>query len=206
MTYILIAVTAFISYKAFNNNSLFERFKYHKGAVVEGKQYYRLLTSAFLHADWNHLIFNMLTLYFFGDAVEFMFDRYCSAIFNPTIGVIIGKLMYVFFYLSASIMSSLPSLFIKRHSFHYSAIGASGATSAVLFASILFYPHSTINFFIPAYIFGFIYLGVSAFMAKRNVDNIGHDAHFWGAVYGFIFPILFEPGFFMNFLSQLGIL
>lgn len=205
MTYILIVVTAFISYKAFNDRALFDRLKYHKGAVIEGKQYHRLLTSAFLHADWNHLIFNMLTLYFFGDAVEFMFDNLFIFKFGRPAGLILSKLLFVFFYLSASIMSSLPSLFIKRHPYHYSAIGASGATSAVLFASILFYPLSTINFFIPAYIFGFIYLGVSAYMAKRNVDNIGHDAHFWGAVYGFIFPILFDPSFFMRFLNELGL-
>lgn len=196
MTYIIIIITALISFKAFSDYSLFDKLKYNKSRVIIHKEYYRLITHAFLHADLNHLIFNMITLLFFGPDVE--------RVLTGEFGMVGGIIMYIGLYISAAATSSVPSLLNKRHADYYTAVGASGATSAMVFALILFYPKSYI-FFIPAYLYGIIYLAVSHYMAKHSNDNIAHDAHFWGSVYGFIFPILFKFDFLVWFFREFGI-
>ena len=196
MTYIIIAITVLVSISAFNNQSLMHRFQYNPYQVYHQKQYYRIFSHALIHADWNHLIFNMLTLFFFGAYVE--------SAFKSLYGMV-GILYFILLYVSAILISSLRTL--KKHQ-NDSWYNAAGAVSAVLFSFILFQPLGKIFIFfipigIPAIVFGVAYLVYSAYMAKQNVDNIGHDAHFWGAVYGFIFPLFFDFRLIIYFLSEI---
>ncbi len=162
--------------------------------VIHNKEYYRLVTNGFVHADWNHLFFNMLTLYFFGPYMEQLFTEFY------------GVYMYIIFYLTSIIASSLISLYMHRDDPRYTAIGASGAINAVIFSYILINPLSTIYFFfaipIKAFIFAILFLVYSTYMAKKNMDNIGHEAHISGAIYGVIFMILTIPNVLSYFISQ----
>ncbi len=202
VTVILIAVTAIVSLlgfyvEGFLGKTLFNAFNtYHR------RQYYRLLTYGFVHGSWGHLFFNMLTLYFFGTYLE----QYFTLFFGQPLGIV----LYVLMYLSAVVISTLADLVKYKNTESYNAVGASGAVSAVLFASVLFDPRIGIYIYfipvpIPGYIFAPLYLIYCQWMAKRNRDNIGHTAHFWGAVYGFIFPIICHPAIFSHFLYALGV-
>ena len=150
----------------------------------------------------GHLVFNMLALFCFGRVVE----QYFASVWGTSAGVA----LYVFLYVSAIVVSSLWDLFKHKDDWNYSAIGASGAVSAILFASILFEPGMGIYIYlipipIPGYIFAPLYLIYCWYMARRNADNIGHSAHFWGAVYGIVFPLALKPAILTHFLSQLGL-
>ncbi len=193
----LIAITCLISILAFNNKDLMGKFIFHPVSVKEHKQWYRLLTSGFLHADWNHLIFNMLTLFFFGGNVEKLFEM---------IGLG-GAVGYILFYLAAIVVSSLPSYFKHKNNDHYYALGASGAVSAVMFAVVLFAPWSTIllKFIIPIpfILYAVGYIAYSAYMDKKGGDNIGHSAHLYGALFGIAFMLVAYPESFKIFIEQL---
>ncbi len=196
INFLIIALTVLVSLYAWSNRELFDKLKLNPYMVVHRKEYFRVLGHGFLHADYTHLIFNMITLYFFGGIVEQVFIELFP----------LGKMLFILFYLLAIIVSSLPSIIKNRNNAYYNSIGASGAVSAVLFASILFVPNNEIlmlpiPFPIPAYIFGVLYLLVSFYLSKKNMDNIGHDAHIAGALFGIIFPILLKPSildFFIN--------
>lgn len=201
LTYILIAVTALISWQAWERPNLMQNMIFNGVAVWHHKQYYRLLSSTFLHADLMHLIFNMLTLYYMGAFVEIVFRS--DDLFGPQW----GGLMYIFFYLSAGVVSSLYSMYKHRNHEWYNALGASGATSAVTFAFVLLAPNETLYVFFAlptkAWLFGLIYLAISYFLARRGNSNIGHDAHFWGGVYGFVFLLPFFGWLFERFIAIL---
>ena len=176
--------------------------RHPNNGIVHRGQWYRMLSYGFVHGGWGHLIFNMLTLYFFGTVVE----RYFCSGFGDVNGVI----LYVVLYVSAIAVSTVWDLVKYRNDYNYSAVGASGAVSAILFASILFEPKMGIYIYlipipVPGYIFAPLYLLYCWYMAKRNADNIGHTAHFWGAVYGLVFPLVCRPDIFRHFLSQLGL-
>ena len=198
MTIVLLCVTCLVSILAFNNDQLFSKFQFNPYQVYHRKQYYRLLSHGFIHADWMHLIVNMIVLYFFGTRVEFDFVS--------NIGTA-GIAWYTFMYLAAIVFASVTTL--KKHKDNplYNSVGASGAVSAVLFCSIFFDPWRRIylNFFIPipAIIFGVGYLIYSQYMSRRNIDNINHDAHFIGAVFGFLFPLLIKLDFIHIFIDRL---
>lgn len=199
MTWAIIIITAIFSIMAFQNNGLMYKYQFNPYQAYHRKQYYRFLTHAFLHVDWTHLLFNMITLFFFGRYVE---QAYISDFGNS------GIFFYVILYFFAIVISSLPSFIKHRNDHTYNSIGASGAVSAVLFTYILFEPFGKIYIFfipigIPAIIFGVLYLIYSAYMARKNMDNIGHDAHFWGAVFGFVFPMFVEPRLFNDFISSI---
>ena len=185
------------SIESIRRSDWFDKMKFNAVAVFKYKEYYRLITYGLLHANWMHLIFNMFTLYFFGGIVEAGF----KIIFG-----IYGGLVYIAFYILAIIVSTLPDLFKYKNMSYYNAVGASGAVSAVLFSAILFNPGMKLMFiFLPipitAWVFGILYLAYSYYMAKRGTDNIGHNAHLWGSIFGFIFPILFKPYLFVHFLN-----
>ncbi len=168
--------------------------------VWHSKEWYRLFTSGFVHSGWLHLLVNMFVLYFFGKTVETEFVR--------IFGGFEGHLVFLLLYLTGLAVSSIPDLLRFRNQYYYNAVGASGAISAVLFASILFYPWQGIFIFpipipVPAIIFAVIYLGYEFYMNKLAMDNVGHNAHFWGAIWGFIFPVLLKPALFIYFLHQL---
>jgi len=188
VTYILIATISLVSFASFNRKDYFNNLLFNPAIIKEKGQWYRFLTHAFVHANWEHLIFNMLTLFFFGVFVENTF----TLLFDGK-----GIFIYLIEFLLACIVSSIPSYLKHKENYSYSAVGASGAVSAILFTSILFNPLNKIYIFfipigIPAFIFGILYLAYSAYMSKRNIDNIGHDAHFWGAVFGIVFPLVLK--------------
>jgi membrane associated rhomboid family serine protease len=174
--------------------------KFSAYAVWHRRQWYRMLSYGLVHGGWGHLVFNMITLLCFGRIVEHYFGE--------AFGETTGPILYVVLYVTALAVSSIGDLLKFRNDPYYSAVGASGAVSAILFASILFEPKMGIYIYlipipVPAYIFAPVYLVYCIVMARKNVDNIGHSAHFWGAVYGLVFPLLLRPDIFTHFLSQL---
>ena len=214
MAIILIILTALVSYLAFQNREIFERYKFNAYLIYHKKDYVRLLSHGFLHADWMHLIFNMLVLYFFGPVIENTFIALFSSQNDLTIagtalpyGKILGRLSFLVFYLSAIVVASLVSLVKHKNHHYYNSVGASGAVSAMVFAFILFAPLEKICLWgvlcFPGIIWGLVYLGYSYYQTKQNNDNINHDAHFIGSVYGFTFPLLIEPQLFLHFIQQL---
>ncbi|MEA3450306.1 MAG: rhomboid family intramembrane serine protease [Bacteroidota bacterium] len=177
----------------------FDKFKFNALAIFKYKEFHRFITYGFIHASWMHLLFNMFTLYFFAGIVEKSF----GAVFGK-----FGGLIYLGFYFLALVVSTLADFIKYRNSSYYNAVGASGAVSAILFTSILLYPNMKIMFIllpipITAWFFGLLFIAYSIFMAKRNMDNIGHSAHIWGAFFGFVFPIIFYPQLFSAFLEQI---
>ena len=199
-TLIIIIVTSLVSILCFTGMLPFDSLKFSAWDVWHRKRWYQMLSYGLVHGGWGHLLFNMLTLYFFGDVVE----KYFQAAFGPGTGII----LYLLLYVSAIAVSSIGDLVKYRNEPHYSAVGASGAVSAILFASILFEPKMGIYMYfipipIPGYIFAPLYLLYCWWAAKRNMDNIGHSAHFWGAVYGLVFPLICNPQIFTHFLNQL---
>lgn len=202
LTVIIIAITCIVSILCFNGTLNGNKLIFNAYQVWHRKEWYRMLTSGMIHSGWGHLFFNMLTLYFFGRVVE----QYFSAAF----GGVLGTVLYVVLYVSALAISSLGDLVKYRNNWNYNALGASGAVSAVLFASILFAPKMGIYIYlipipVPGYIFAPLYLLYCWYMAKRNMDNIGHTAHFWGAVYGMLFPIICKPDVLSFCLSQFSL-
>jgi membrane associated rhomboid family serine protease len=202
VTLILILITSLVSILCFTGTLNINALKFNAYNVWHRNQWYRMLSYGLVHGGWGHLFFNMLTLYFFGTVVE----RYFQSAFGHTSGII----LYVVLYVSAIAVSTVGDLLKYRNDYGYSAVGASGAVSAVLFASILFAPKMGIYIYlipipVPGYIFAPLYLLYCWYMAKRNMDNIGHTAHFWGAVYGLLFPLVCRPDIFHHFLAQLGL-
>lgn len=181
-TLIILAANILISIKGFNDFSFFEKYKFNIAGIRRGEQI-RMLTSGFLHADFSHLLFNMLTLYFFAHVV---------------IGAL-GTVPFVVIYIAALLMGNLLSFYFHKDEFHYSAVGASGAVTGILYSAILFYPDMGLYLFfipiaIPAWIFGLLYLLYSIYGMKSRRGNIGHDAHFGGAIAGYALTLGFAPG------------
>ena len=200
ITLILIVVTTAVSLLCFSRQEAFNGLKFSAYAVWHRRQWYRMLSYGLVHGGWGHLLFNMITLYCFGRIVE----QYFAAAFGATT----GPVLYVVLYVTALIVSTVGDLIKFRDDPYYSAVGASGAVSAILFAAILFEPKMGIYIYlipipVPAFIFAPIYLIYCIVMARKDVDNIGHSAHFWGAVYGILFPLLLRPDIFQHFLTQL---
>jgi membrane associated rhomboid family serine protease len=193
-TLAILAVTVIVSWQAFGNRRLLERLLLWPPAIDRHRQYDRLVTHGFVHADWQHLLFNMITLYFFGRHVEHMFAPY------------IGTVGYVLFYLSAILVAILPTYLRHRRDPGCRSLGASGAVSAVLFAFILVQPWSLIFVFfipVPAIVYAVLYVGYSIWMDRRGGDNVNHSAHLWGAGYGVLFTVLMEPRVVGNFVARL---
>ncbi len=199
ITYFIIAITVGISMLAFNNPDILYRFRHWPYAEERRREYYRWVSAGFLHADYMHLFFNMFTLYFFGRMVEDWFK-----ILFPGV----GDLLFLVFYLVAIAAASASTFYQQKGNPSFSSIGASGAVAAVLFAAILLHPTIGIGFMfipipIPGFIFGPLYLWYSSYAAKQGRDNIDHAAHFYGAVFGFLFPLVFKPSLFLHFIDQL---
>lgn len=177
---IIIALNVLISVKGFNDFSFFEKYKFNVGAVKAGQQY-RNITSGFLHADMQHLLFNMLTLYFFAPFVVRHLDSY----------------KFVLIYVASLLMGSLLSFGIHKENNYYSAIGASGAVTGILYAAITMFPELELRLFfaipIKGWIFGILYLGYSIYGMKNSVGNIGHAAHFGGAMGGYALALILKP-------------
>lgn len=200
VTLFIIIVTALVSVVAFSNHELFRRLLFNAYDIKHFKNGYRFLSYALVHADWMHLIINMLVLYSFGRVVE----SYYSFIFGDK-----GILYYVLLYVGAIAISTLPSYGKHKDDYTYSAVGASGAVSAIVFASIIFDPLNKIYIFlipigIPAIVFGLLYLAYSWYMSNKNLDNVGHDVHFWGAIFGLVFTLALKPALINHFLGSIS--
>jgi len=187
-TIVIITVNALISIKGFNDYSFFEKYKFNIAGIRRG-EHIRIFTSGFLHVDFTHLIFNMLTLYFFANVV----------IIN------VGVSKFIIIYLVSLVVGNLLSLYFHKDEYHYSAVGASGAVMGIIYSAILFAPDSTI-YFMPAWMFGLIYLFYSIYGMKKRIGNIGHDAHFGGAIGGYVSTIAFAPFLIDTSLWLVGVL
>ena len=202
ITLAIVILTSLFSIAAFRRHELLYRFDLSPFNIVHRKQYYRIFTHAFLHTDYVHLGINMLVLYSFGTGIERIFTELQDQ------GIIFsGPFFYVLLYIASIALSSLSTSARYRNEDHYSAVGASGAVSAVVFTYIFFAPLQKIYFYmvlpIPGIVFGILYLVYSSYMSRRNKDNINHAAHFWGAVVGFLYPILLRPELFRLFIQNL---
>jgi membrane associated rhomboid family serine protease len=178
--WLLIGVNCLISYKGFNDTAFFRKYEFHIGSIRAGEQY-RMFTGAFLHADITHLLFNMLTLYFFG----------------PVVVGLLGMLPFLIVYFGSLLAGSMLTLYFHRNDYWYRAIGASGAITGVLYSAILLVPDMTLGLYfvipVPAYLFGIGYLLFSIYGMKAKNDNIGHVAHFGGAIGGYAITLFREP-------------
>ncbi len=180
---LLIGSIVLISYRGFRDTYFFNKYMFQVGAILEGKQFIRMVSSGWLHGSGAHLAFNMIALWSFAEVI-----------------IQLGSVFFfVAIYFLSLIGGSLTSLYIHRHNLYYSAIGASGAVSGVVFASILLYPQGSIYLFlipfpIPSWLFGILYLLVSMYGMKRQGDNIGHEAHLGGALSGLLITSIWFPG------------
>jgi len=178
---VVIAINAIVSYKGFNDEAFKRKYLFHIGAIRAGEQY-RMFTSAFLHADMTHLIFNMITLFFFA----------------PWVIGALGTIGFLIVYFVSLFAGNLLSLYFHKNEYNYSALGASGAVVGVVFSAILIYPEMKINFFIPGYLYGIFYLLFSTYGMKAKRDNIGHTAHFGGAIGGYAITLSRMPEIFQH--------
>jgi membrane associated rhomboid family serine protease len=176
----IIIINVLISFKGFNDQSFFRKYEFHMGSVRAGEQI-RLISSGFLHADIAHLAFNMITLYFFA----------------PVVISHLGSLSFVIIYFGSLIFGSLLTILFHKDDYNYRAIGASGAVTGVLYSAILLQPDMMLGIFfiipMPAYLFGILYLLYSIYGMRAKNDNIGHTAHFGGAIGGYLITIISNP-------------
>ena len=204
ITIIIIVVTTLISLSAFNDQRVFTALLFEPFTIKARGEWYRFITHAFIHANWPHLLVNMFVLFMFGRNVELLYERITGgSALLPYLGLFLGGIIF----------SSLPSFKKYLYDPTYRAVGASGAVSAVLFAQILILPTTPIYFFlipfpIPAFVFGILYLFYSWYMDRQGGDNVAHDAHFYGAVYGILFTAALHPELIFDiggFQRSLGI-
>lgn len=201
ITNVICIVTFFISYQAFTNRTLFDNLKHYPIAESRNKEWYRFITSGFVHGSWLHLLINLFVLWQFGNIAE--------KIYINELGSTYGGLVYTGMYLLALIASDIPSYLKHKNNPGYAAIGASGAVSAVVFVNMLYAPWHWILLYavipIPYIIAGVAYVVYSSWASKNRNDNIGHDAHLYGALFGVVFTIAVIPrvlGVFVNALME----
>ena len=201
VTIALIAINIIVSLIAMNNQDVLSKTIMWPYGVKRHNQFYRFITSGFIHADYMHLFFNMFTLFFFGQVVEISFSVY-------GIG---GNIAYLALYFLGLIASDLPTYFKQRDNYNYHCLGASGAVSAVVFAAVVFDPWSSIYLYgalkISALLYAVLYIVYCVAMSKKGGDNVNHDAHLWGSLFGLGFTIALiaamQPVLFEYILEQL---
>lgn len=194
VTIAIIAANAIISFKGFEDRLFFEKYKFNIGSIRRGEQI-RMFSSGFLHVDTTHLLFNMITLYFFADSVI----------------MALGSLKFIIIYVVSLLVGNLLSLYFHKEEYWYNAVGASGAVTGILYAAILLQPEMSLYMFfipipIPGYVFGVGYLLYSIYGMKNKIGNIGHDAHFGGAIGGYVVTLILMPSLFKTDLGHIGLL
>ena len=199
ITIIIIVITVFTSWKSLDNSDITVKYNFSPYRIRYFSEYYRFISYAFIHASWEHLLFNMFSLFFIG----FSLENELKLLYNQYFYVI-----YLTLYLTAIPISTLYSFYRNNKNAYYSSIGASGAVSSIVFGLILLNPTTKFYLFalpigIPAYIFGIVYLASAFYLSKKNNDNIAHDAHISGAIWGIIFLIIINPGLLVNFFHQI---
>lgn len=213
ITNIIIGINVILSVIAFQNRDFMSKMLFNPYQVVHRKEYYRVITHAFIHANFIHLFFNMYVLYSFGNLIESIFvNPELFARLFPDLkfwGISNGYLFYLLLYFGGILFAVLPA--IKKHNNDpgYNSLGASGAVSAVVIAFILLMPTVPLRLLfvpidIPAFILGAAYLGYEYYMSRRGGTGIAHDAHFWGAIYGLVLLLILRPSFGLYFIQQIG--
>ena len=197
MTLTIIIITSIISILAFQDQNVFYKAVLSPYRMVRNNEWYRILTHGFIHGSYLHLFVNMFVLYSFGKAIEFYFGHVTEKALPH----------YFVLYFGGMIVSTITTIIKQRNNPNYMAVGASGAVSAVLFACIFFAPWHKLLFFgiipIPGIVFAILYVAYSSYMSRKGTDNIGHDAHLWGALFGLVYPIVVHPDLLSVFINQL---
>ncbi len=201
-TAFLLIILVFSVY-CFNDKNAMTKYLFHPYSIYKYKEHYRFLTHAFIHGDFFHLLFNCLALYSFGSALE---EYYFPQIFGEKL----GKLYYIILFTGGIYAASFTEYFRNKNNPSYSSLGASGAISSVIFCYILLNPMSTIAFFffpMKGWIAGVLLLGISYYLIRRKktsdyTDNISHESHFWGAIFGVAFIVILKPAVLKYFIAQ----
>jgi membrane associated rhomboid family serine protease len=204
ITYTLLAIIVIFSVYCFNDRKAMQKYLFHPYSIKRKGEHYRFLTHAFIHGDYMHLAFNCLALYSFGQALENHF-------FPQLFGEKAGKIYYVLLFTGGIYAASLTEYFRNKNNPDYSSLGASGAISSILFCFIMLSPLSRIMlFFIPiqGWLAGALLLGVSYYLIRRKktssyTDNISHESHFWGAMFGMVFILVLKPALLKIFIAQI---
>lgn len=199
LTILFVIITSLVSILAFQNQEISDKLRFNAWLINKKGEGWRLLSYGLIHADWIHLMVNMFVLYSFGPFVE-QFYRWT---YGPP-----APFYYILLYVGGLAFSVIGSFAKHKENPHYNAVGASGAVSAIVFAVIVFEPLAPLRLMfipidIPAFVFGALYLAYSAWMAKKGTDNIGHDAHFWGAVFGLLYTIAIKPTLFLTMVKKI---
>jgi len=198
VTLILVVVTVIASIYGWSNQSTQQRWMFNPFVVQNAKQYHRFLSSGFIHSNTVHLLFNMIALFFFGSVIERIYkDLYGN----------LGVVLYLITYLVGIVVANIKTYIKYKDSSYYNSLGASGGVASVLFASILYKPTSSIctilGICIPAFILGAMYIIYTYYSGKRSSDNINHDAHLYGSLFGIIFTILLRPVVVIEFIERI---
>ena len=200
ITIIIIILTVIVSLQGFNNPAFIEQTKHWPYREAKAGEYWRLISSGFVHANWIHLGINMFVLWQFGEYVELLYQTIFGSLF--------GGILYVVMYLSCIAFADLPTFFKHRENYHYGGIGASGAVSGIVFIFVLVNPWNMLYIWgilpIPAIVGGIAYLWYSNYASRNSQSNIDHDAHFYGAIYGVLFTLIAQPSLFNVFLQQIA--
>lgn len=195
---IIIFSIAAVSLLGFSNHILFSKFLFKPYSILKNKEWYRFISSAWLHADYMHLLVNLFVLYSFGNYLEYFLNVYYEEQ---------SLVLYLFLFLGSIVISHIPSYVKHKSNYNYEAVGASGGVSGILFAYILINPLSMLELYlfipIPAIVFGILYLWYSYYMSKKNIDNIGHEAHIYGALGGMMLITIIKPEIWVSFFNQL---
>ncbi len=199
LTIIIVLITVGISYYAWQNPSVMEKMVLNPYKVSQKNEYYRFITSGFVHADFGHLLFNMLSFWFIGEGIEGLFGMLFGA--N-------GRIYFLALYILGIIISDIPSFLKHRTKSNYNSLGASGGVAAVLFAAVLYAPllEICLYFFIcmPGFIFGLLFLAYSFYESRRGSGFVNHDAHMYGAIFGLIFMAVVYPSAVPGFFQQIS--
>ncbi len=201
ITIIIIVITVLVSIAAMENNALKNKLMFNAYMINHRKEWYRFFSNGLIHADWMHLGFNMYALWMFGTPVEEAFSY--KSIYGAK-----GPLFFVLLYVGGLAMSSLYSYEKNKNNIYYNALGASGAVSAIVFSFIVLAPTAQLSplfipLKIPAFLFGFILLGVEHYLSKKGNTGIAHDAHFWGSIFGIAFTIALKPSLAIDFIHKI---
>lgn len=191
----LIIITIIISIQGWNDYIFFQHYKFNINDILKKKQYYRLFTSSFLHANWSHLLFNIITFYFFS---KNLINEFSS-------------ITFLFIYFGSIFIGNIASLFFNRKNYHYNMVGSSGGVSGIVYSSIALSPHIELYIFplpipIPGWIFAIIYMYYSLFGMRYEWGNVSHSSHLGGAIFGIIITLIFKPeiiyvyGFYLIFI------
>ncbi len=199
LTIIIAIATVLISLLAFNNETLLSKTIFNPYIVHRDKEYYRFVSSGFIHADFTHLFFNMFTFYSFGTLIESVYS-------SILIDKIYTILAFVGLYVGGIIVSDIPTFLKNKNNYNYNSLGASGGVSSVLFAGILFFPTQNIYVYaipMPALLYAVLYTWYTIYMDKKGGDNVNHSAHLYGAIWGIVFTTLIYPKVWIMFFQKI---